>query len=146
MTDFADVPKPESLGELTRYLKTISGNPWEGITDYGSGEATDAYNLSVKNMVSATLATWNWIVRVVGPSGFQGEYAALEFYQQAMHVNGPFRIERAEDFLYPQLMHKQREFIDGSRDWLREQAQKHLAEANDHVHPAVKARWEHLAQ
>jgi len=94
-------------------------------------ESGDGYNLSADALWKAALLAFNYAAREVGASGFQAEWAALRFYSEALHIDGPFGIVRAENALYPQYdeVAKIRGWIDVEwREWIAEQASTKLAE------------------
>ena len=88
------------------------------------------YNSSAEAIWQAALAAFNFMANQVGATGFQASWAALRFYGQAMHIDGPFLVLRAEDALYPQydLPGRLQQFLDEARDWLADEARKSLAE------------------
>lgn len=134
--------EPKGITELVKKLRAA-------VTfDYTTG--TDGYQQSADAMWKAALEAFNWAADVVGATGFQASWAALRFYGEAMHVDGPFAISKLSDALYPQydLPGRIAEFIAENREWLATKAKKKLVEhaSDEYVHPNVRAHWERLAR
>ena len=128
---------PDELVELIHSLTEF---------DHDGGE--DGYEASADAMWKAALAAFEYAARRVGATGFQASWAALRFYGEAMHIDGPFGVYRLEDALYPQydLHGRLTEFIEENRGWLREQARDKLndAEMASYAAPRVVAHWRKL--
>jgi hypothetical protein len=131
--------RPENAAELADYI--------ESLTVFSEG-GEGGYQQSADAMWKAALAAFNYTARRVGATGFQGSWAALRFYGEAMHVDGPFMVVQLHDALYPQydIPARVQGFIDESRDWLRGEAVKKLAGDRDHAAPQVVAHWQELAR
>lgn len=121
--DYGAHPKTEA--ELVEYLRSLTG-------------AQHDYNTSAEALRDGTVACFNYLASALGNSGFQAGYAALSLIGITEGIKGPYAILKAEDSLFPQYPspeEKAREFADGWQDWLREEAQKKLAE-----NPEVETR------
>lgn len=115
-------------------------------------------------MWKAAVAAFNYAASRVGASGFQASWAALRFYGEVMHIDGPYTIIQLHDALYPQydLPGRVQGFIAEQAPWLAEQATAKLADydarptvtytdddgnevTRPSVHPDVVAHWRKLA-
>ena len=127
---------PEELAAQIKSLTTI---------ELGS---TDGYSKAADALWKAALLAFNYAADQVGATGFQAEFAALKFYGEALSIDGPFGIVRANSALYPQYdeVAKVRGWInDDWHQWLVESAKKKLAKDTGYAHPRVLAHWRALA-
>jgi hypothetical protein len=123
----------------------------------------DGYNKAGDALWKAALAAFNWAAHEVGATGFQAGWAALRFYGEANHIDGPFGVLKAQDALFPQynLPNKAAGWLHEWGPWLAEQARAKLAEyeakpryrftdddgdvhEGDTAHPDVVAHWRSL--
>jgi hypothetical protein len=130
----ADVPWPQTEKQLREYIDSLVSRQHE----YG----TCVYAASM-----AATATFNYVCHVLGMTGFQASCADLDVIRRTRSIKGPFMLLKGEDALYPQydLRGKLDEALAEWRPWLREEAQRLLAE-RDHAHPNVLAHWKQLAK
>lgn len=130
----ATVPSPLNERQLIEYI----GSLVDRSHDYG----TCVYAMSM-----AATATFNYVASKLGCSGFQASCADLDIVRRTRSLKGPFMLIDGENSLYPQydLQAKLSEAMEGWKPWLKEQAEKHIAEANEHVHPDVLEHWKRLA-
>jgi len=112
---------PQNSTELADLIHSLT------VFDYVEGG--DGYEKSADAMWKTALAAFNYTARIVGATGFQASWAALRFYGEAMGVKGPFMVLQLDDALFPQydLPGRVADFIQGNRDWLRDEATKRLA-------------------
>jgi hypothetical protein len=106
------------------------------------------YNEAADALWKAALLAFNYAAHQVGATGFQAGFAALKFYGEALHIDGPFGIVKAENALYPQYdeVAKVRDWVEtGWRPWLIEQATAKAAGDNTFASPRVLAHWRALA-
>lgn len=152
MTDI-DTALPVKFTELVDELRDIL---LDG-TNHDGGE--DGYNRSAGALEKAPAAAFNAFASMLGVSGFQASWAALAFYGDVMHVDGPYTIVQLQDALYPQydLPGRLARFLDENKAWLAEEAQKKLDAYESRpsftsddgtqlptVHPDVVAHWRKL--
>lgn len=130
-------PSPKTLKELNTYITSLV----EREHDYG----TAVYAMSL-----AAVATFNFVAKRLGVTGFQASCADLDILRRTRHLKGPFAIIDAEKMIYPQ--YDLREQLDDNMTawlpWVKAECARRLAELNgddDHIHPCVKAHWERLA-
>jgi hypothetical protein len=133
------VPWIETEQELSDYIQSLANREH----DYG----TAVYAMSM-----AATAAFNYMAKKVGASGFQASCADLDVLRRTRHLDR-FMIVNLNDALYPQtdLRQKLDEYLEKSKDYLREEAQKQLdkyeaEEEPKFIHPEVKAHWERLAR
>lgn len=129
----AKSPWPYTKEQLVEYVESLVNRQH----DYG----TAAYAMSL-----AAVAAFNYVAHMLGTTGFQSSCADLDILRRTRHLDGPFMLIKAGDALYPQydLPGKLAEAMGEWRPWLKEQAEKKLAET-EHAHPAVLAHWRTLA-
>lgn len=130
----AKAPWPRNQRQLTEYIDSLVNRNH----DYG----TCVYAMSL-----AATAAFYFVSHQLGVTGFQASAADLDFISRTRNMKGPFILIKAEDALYPQydLRETPDNALAGWRPWLKEQAQKNLAE-NRQAHPNVLAHWKKLAQ
>lgn len=131
----AEVPWPKSLDDLMAYIRTQVDGPH----DYG----TCVYAMSL-----AATATFYYVARELGTTGFQSSCADLDILRRTRSLKGPFMLVDAEKLLYPQydLRAQLEEAIAEWQTWAKTEAQKRLDDPkNANAHPDVRARWEALA-
>jgi hypothetical protein len=139
MTEFdmrdADAPTPNTLDELNDYITSLT----EKKHDYG----TSAYAVSL-----AATATFNYMARMLGITGFQAGCADLDIIRRTRNMDCPFAIFSANDMLYPQydLPKKLQDLLMQWTPWAAEQAKRLYDERDEFVHPDVLERWKKLAE
>ena len=141
-----EVQRPETAAQLADLIESLT------VFDYADGG--EGYERSADALWRAALAAFEYVARQLGVTGWQASWAALRFYREAMHVDGPFIVIRAHDALYPQydLPERLAAFLAKQQPWLAEQAAEKLAEfetrqgADQTVAPAVLAHWRMLAK
>lgn len=84
-----------------------------------------------------------------GITGFQSGCIFWEFYQAWMQEEGPARLQRMNDLLFPQMENKFTTISPDTWKYVQEEARKYLAkdttkEFNYPPHPEVKAHWESI--
>jgi hypothetical protein len=128
-----EVPRFDTTDQLVEYLAALTDREH----DYG----TSAYACSL-----AAVAAFNYMARKMGITGFQASCADMDVIRRTRHMDGPFMLLCGGDALYPQYdMHgKLTEFLADIAPWLKERAEKNLAEVEG-AHPAVEAHWRKLA-
>lgn len=129
----ATVPWPKTEEQLLSYIRSLIPKA----NDYGKC-------VYVISMIAT--AAFNYAASEVGATGFQASCADLDVLRRTRSLDGPFMIMKGEDALYPQydLPKRLAESMEGWKPWLKEQADKKLAEGGP-VHDAVKEHWEKLA-
>jgi hypothetical protein len=129
----ADVPSFDTMEALQAYIASLI----EREHDYG----TCCYAMSM-----ASVATFNYVAKKLGVTGFQASCADLDILRRTRHLDGPFCILKAEDELYPQYNNpkKLEECRESWRDWMSEQASLKLQERGHYAHPNVVAHWKKL--
>lgn len=76
-----------------------------------------------------------------GITGFQAGAIMWKFIRNWMHYEGPMKLMRYENMLYPQYAESFATTIDAATwEYLQDTAKKKLAE-DGHVHPNVRAHW-----
>lgn len=126
-------PTPDTIKELTAYIEYLRKQEH----DYG----TCVYAMSL----SAT-ATFNYMAKQLGVTGFQASCADLDIIRRTRHLKGPFALVKGNDMLYPQydFLNKTRELANEWRPWAAEEAAKLLEKSKD-ASPSVIAHWQWLA-
>lgn len=130
----ADVPWPETLDDLTRYIAGLV----EREHDYG----TCVYAMSM-----AATAAFGYVAKRLGVTGFQASCADMDILRRTRHMEHGFILLKADDLLYPQydLPSRLAEWIEETRTSLAPVARQKIAEASGRVHPKVLARWKEIA-
>jgi hypothetical protein len=131
----ADVPTLETLEELTAYISELVNQP----QDYG----TCVYAMSM-----AATATFNYVARNLGVTGFQASCADMDILRRTRDLEGPFMLVKGENLLYPQydIQSNVQEWIGSCTPWAAQEAKKLLASANpENVAYNVWRHWERLA-
>lgn len=122
-------------------------------------ESKDAYSAAADKLWVAAALAFNYASHVVGATGFQASWAALQFVREVNSIDGPFMLVRVENMLYPQydVPRKVEDFLNDAStiEWLQEQAKKKLADLRgrldegsleeDSIAPTVLAHWKALA-
>jgi len=81
-----------------------------------------------------------------GITGFQSGAVFWQFARRWLRINGPARLQRYENMLYPQYFDQFEKKLDKSvAGWLREEALKKLESAAEGTHQRVVAHWQKLA-
>lgn len=130
----APEPWPYTEKQLLEYIHSLVDRSH----DYG----TCCYALSL-----AASAAFRFVSHKLGVSGFQASCGDLDFLRRTRSMKGPFIILKAEDLLFPQydLPARLNEAISEWQPWVKEQAQKYIAEKESMVHPKVLTHWKELA-
>lgn len=132
----AKVPTFETREELNSYITSLL----EQKHDYG----TSVYAVSM-----AATATFNYMARALGITGFQASCADLDVIKRTRYIKGPFAIITADAMLYRQegLISKVAELEKQWKPWAKEEAVKLLLEDDrDYpAHPEVIKHWLKLA-
>lgn len=130
----AKVPWPLTEKQLLEYIESLVSR-------------THSYGTCVYAMSMAAEAAFNYVAGKVGSTGFQASCADLNFLRRTRGIKGPFMVIKGEDALYPQydLRGKLEKALTEWEPWLREEAQKKLAE-DSVAHPDVIRYWKNLAQ
>jgi hypothetical protein len=136
----ADAPWPDTLEELTAYIKVLANRKH----DYG----TCVYAMSM-----ASLATFRYISGRLGVTGFQASCADLDFLGRSRGMKQGFRILNYEHLLYPQYLNAEsfpslEHLLVVERARLGAAAKKLLEshKAKDSVCPDVRRHWESLVK
>lgn len=105
------------------------------------------YNSSAEAVRDIAVEAFNLMSDLLGITGFQAGWAALNTYAKVQHIDGPLLMLKGDDLLYPQYDVPARvaSWIEEQEEWLEEQATKKLVDARDDVHPNVRRHWEDLA-
>lgn len=134
----AKVPWPESMEELTEYIDSLVDRPH----DYG----TCVYAMSM-----SALATYYYVSKQLGVTGFQASCADMDFLKRSRHMELGFRIVDFASIMYPQYWEGATAglFAEILRDneevakAVREKAQEHLK--NSTGADTVRKHWQTLA-
>lgn len=126
-------PRFNEIEELDEYIKSLVDRRH----DYG----TCVYAMSL-----AAVASFNFVARKLGVTGFQASCADLDIIRRTRSIKGPFILLNGEDMLYPQynLEERLKEAMNEWKDWLSEQAEQKLSEDLEYVHPDVIKHWKAL--
>lgn len=82
-----------------------------------------------------------------GITGFQSGFVMWDFVQQWQSIDGPMRLMKYEDMLYPQYEDQfARTITKHTMKWLVEQAKKKLDEKDPHMHPDVTMHLTNIAE
>jgi hypothetical protein len=120
--------------ELAALVRDVLAEP----QDYG----TCVYSTAACALAGATLAS-----KKLGITGFQAGCVMWEFVQRWLHIEGPARLVRYHDMLYPQNAEKfVREIDSETAEYLKTEARKVLAGDAEFMHPAVKEHLERVAE
>jgi hypothetical protein len=127
-------PWPYTQAQLTEYIASLVDRQH----DYG----TCVYALSL-----AAAAAFNYVSHQLGVTVIQASCADLDFIRRTRGIKGPFILIKAEDALYPQydLPGKLAEAMEEWKPWLKEQAEKQLAD-KEAAHPNVVKHWKKLSK
>jgi hypothetical protein len=112
------------------------------LTEYVHDYGTICHALAA----SAIAATWaaNKFPQA-GITGFQAGAVMWEFIRHWISLDGPARLLKYHDALYPQYEnHFSNTISKDTMDWLVEQAKERLARETE-AHPEVEAHWESIA-
>lgn len=121
------------------------------------------YNSAAEAPVTLANEMFDLVADELGLTGFQAGWAGLQLLAKINHIDCPFFIVKAEDYLYPQYDKKLTESVSELRPWLAEKAYNLLKShgfenkarrtyfedgevwVRPNVPPDVWARWEKLA-
>lgn len=158
---------PKTEEELLAYLRSLEVG-YKGITkayskaikrggfdakltkeEENAGKA--GYQLSAEALYKGAVAAFNYMAHKVGATGFQAEWAELEFVRVTRGLRAPFGILNGENMLYPQydLRSKVDEWLDDWKEWAQEEAKKKIKESKERkafIHPNVLEHWKELAE
>lgn len=134
-------PWPDTFEDLADYIKTLVERPH----DYG----TSVYALSL-----SSVATFNYVAKALGMTGFQASYAELDFLRRTRGLEAGFRVIDYSLMLYPQYWDENGDLFrillreEDTLETIAEEAKKLLETISEDsvVHPDVKAHWQQLAQ
>lgn len=127
--------KSMSLKTLPKFLKELAA--------FGHDYNTICYAIAAGAVATA------WALNRTpngGITGFQGGAVMWEFMRAWNHVEAPAWLLKGEDMLYPQHCERFTAISRETFDWLKEQAQKKLAEKPGYAHPAVIQHWESIKE
>lgn len=80
-----------------------------------------------------------------GITGFQGGAIMWEVLRHAFYIDGPARLQRMEDLLYPQNEYKFRTISEETVKYIQAEAKRKLADIGEHAHPDVVGHWRRVA-
>lgn len=128
---------PNSLNELKTEIEMLIGPG----NDYG--EAVYAVSL-------AAVATFNFMARKLGITGFQASCADLDILRRTRNMENGFKILDFDKLLYPQYIEEfnitHEKLLKDNIKHLSLAAKKKLEEHNDFpAHPNVVKHWEKIA-
>lgn len=130
----AEAPHPKSKQELIAYIESMSKNG-------------DDYGTAVYAMSLAAVATFNYMGRVMGVTGFQASCADLDFLRRTRGYKHGFKIIDYDKLLYPQYWNS-REFPsyqnlleDREIAMVIKEAATKLLEKNGTAHQRVRNHW-----
>ena len=153
-------PWPKTEEALMAYIRSLTdaykgegGFTTEATVILGADWTEDqrtSYDLGPEVMWMAAIAAFDYAGHVVGASGFQADFAGMEFLRHTRGYKGPFGIINGEHMLYPQydLRAKLDEWLHEWREWARDEAQKRLDEHEEQGGPIsqrVLDHWKALA-
>lgn len=127
---------PDNIKELTKYIDNLL----ERNHDYG----TTVYAVSL-----ASIATFNYMARKLGITGFQASCADLDILKRTRCMKSGFRILNYENLLYPQYLNNEHfptfhDLIKENIEELSKTASKKINESKNNKikpHPNVMAHW-----
>lgn len=130
-------PSPSSEKELMEYIRSLVDREH----DYG----TCVYAMSL-----AAAASFRYVAKKLGVTGFQASCADLDIIKRTRNMKY-FCVQDYGNLLYPQYCDEEhfptwQALIHKNAAWLKEEAKNKLAENTEHVHPNVRAHWEMLAR
>lgn len=149
MTD--KIPWPKTEDELLEKLRELFEPPEQDRLDVASMSmeemqawtkteaAMTGYERSANALWKAAAMAFYYASNVVGGTGFQADWAAMQFLKEVKHIDGPFMLVRVANMLYPQcnVPRDVEEFLNSedSIEWLREQAKAKLADLRSRLEP-----------
>lgn len=131
----AECPTPDTVEQLSAYVTELA----EQEHDYG----TCVYAMSM-----AATASFNYMARKLGVTGFQAGCADMDVLRRTRRLEGPFALVDGANMLYPQhdLVATLRENLESWEEWAAGEARKLIAEDTEgQAHPNVRKHWENLA-
>ncbi len=134
----ATTPTPENIDQLTSFIIMLVERQHE----YG----TCPYAMSI-----AAEATFNYIARQLGATGFQTSCGDMDFIRRTRHFKHGYSITDYSKLLYPQYLNDEyfpnwKQLIEKNKEHLAKTAKEFLAEKDsDSVHKEVLAHWKCLA-
>lgn len=126
--------KGEELKEFAQLIHQIKNFPYH------------SYNTIVDGIVVAMMATLKYCGD--GITGFQAECIAYEILRRIESIDGPYRVVKFENLLYPQFVDRfpVKQLTPQVTSWLRDNAKELLEKTSTpNPHPDVKEHWELLA-
>lgn len=125
--------KDQTLDTLPEFMRHIT-------RDYRHDYGTVCHALAA----CAVAATWA-AEKGQGITGFQAGFIFWDFYRHWMQEDGPARMLKYEDMLYPQYERRFRTIGAETWEWLQAEAATKLAEADsEFVHPNVLTHWQSI--
>lgn len=131
----ADVPWFDTIDELKEYINSLT----EQDHDYG----TAVYAISM-----AATATFKYVAKQLGCTGFQASCADMDILRRTRHMKNGFSIINYENLLYPQYkisFPTWDQLIEDNLENLAEDAAKKLKDSPG-AHKDVRAHWEKLVE
>lgn len=129
--DEARKQTPETVGAFIQKLMSENG------FDYGS----ICHALAASALAGAYAADRS---EQGGITGFQSGFVMWQFVKEWLHEDGPMKMVRYDNMLYPQYEDKfQKTMTPDTFKWLQEQAAKKLADS-DRASPSVVAHWQSI--
>lgn len=133
----ARVPTFETVAQLMEYITDLRDKEH----DYG----TAVYATSM-----AAVATFNYMARFLGVTGFQASCADLDILRRTRSIQGPFMVLTLDRHMYPQydIVSELEEFISENEEWIAQEAKQRLAENEESSFKAadvVVDHWKKLA-
>jgi hypothetical protein len=131
-----EVPWPTTIEDLTEYIQALASRNH----DYG----TCVYAMSM-----AAVATFNYMSRVLGVTGFQASCADLDILRRTRSLKEGFMIINYENLLFPQYCDDDHfptwpMLLEENKKELAKAAKKHLKSTRG-AHPDVIQHWKMIA-
>jgi hypothetical protein len=131
-----DVEWPETKEELMNYIDELV----ERDHDYG----TCVYAMSI-----AAVATFYYVSKQLGVTGFQANCADMDILRRTRSLEDGFMIIDYSKLLYPQYFDDEHfptkeQLLEERGEQLAEKAKQRLEESNGDVAPAVKKHWQKI--
>ena len=133
----AEVTTPKSIEELNQYIDDLVTRQH----DYG----TCVYAMSM-----SAFATFNYVARKLGVTGFQASCADLDFIGRSRMMKDGFRIIDYNKLLYPQYLTEEhfpsiKKLMMDNKESLKEKAKNLLDENGERANNQVIKHWKKLA-
>lgn len=125
--------QPDEVGEFVRHLcEDYRHDYWTVVHACAAAAVASAWAVSHGNSGG-------------GITGFQAGCVFWSFYQKWMSEDGPVRLLKFENLLYPQFDGQHQELPLETWEWLREKAKKLVVDRGN-AHPDVLERWKSIAE